>query len=172
MYAIHEPMAAAIGIGLDVMEPTGNMIVDIGGGTTEVAVISLGGIVSNRSIKVAGDEFTNDIVDYMKTKHSIRIGEQTAETIKMEVGSALTELEEEPESCQVIGQDLASIFAKINFSKTTRNYGCLEKSIASRNGHWQCIDNTAPELCTDIYHNGVYLAGGGAQLKGLAKRLE
>lgn len=173
VYLIHEPMAAAIGIGLDVMEPTGNMIVDIGGGTTEIAVISLGGIVSNRSIKVAGDEFTNDIVDYMKTKHSIRIGERTAETIKMEVGSALTELEEEPESCQVIGQDLASILPKsisVNYREIA---GCLEKSIAKvETAIGNALDNTAPELYADIYHNGVYLAGGGAQLKGLAKRLE
>lgn len=172
IYLIHEPMAAAIGIGLDVMEPTGNMIVDIGGGTTEIAVISLGGIVSNRSIKVAGDEFTNDIVDYMKSKHSIRIGERTAEEIKKSVGSALAELENEPEDFQVIGQDLASILPKaisVNYKEIA---GCLEKSIAKiENSIANALDNTAPELYADIYNNGVYLAGGGALLKGLDKRL-
>ena len=94
------------------MEPTGNVIVDIGGGTTEIAVISLGGIVNNKSIKVAGDEFTNDIVDYMKVEHSIRIGERTAEEIKKNVGSALDQLDNEPEPYTVVGQDLASILPK------------------------------------------------------------
>lgn len=172
VYLIYEPMSAAIGIGLDVMEPMGNMIVDIGGGTTEIAVISLGGIVNNKSIKVAGDELTNDIVDYMKTEHSIRIGERTAEEIKKNVGSALEVLEEEPEDFEVIGQDLASILPKtirVNYKEIAR---CLDKSILKiETDVGNALDNTAPELYADIYKNGVYITGGGALLKGLDKRL-
>lgn len=172
VHLIFEPMAAALGIGLDVMEPTGNMVVDIGGGTTEIAVISLGGIVSNKSIKVAGDELTNDIVDYMKTEHSIRIGEKTAEEIKKNVGSALENLEEEPPTFSVIGQDLASILPKtieVNYREIAR---CLDKSILKiETAVGNALDNTVPELYADIYKNGVYLTGGGALLKGLAKRL-
>ncbi|MBP7644549.1 MAG: rod shape-determining protein MreB, partial [Saprospiraceae bacterium] len=95
-YLIHEPMAAALGIGLDVEEPIGNMIIDIGGGTTEIAVIALSGIVTDQSIRVAGDEFTNDIIDYMKRKHNILIGERTAEQIKINVGSAIVDLDDAP----------------------------------------------------------------------------
>lgn len=172
VYLIYEPMSAAIGIGLDVMEPMGNMIVDIGGGTTEIAVISLGGIVNNKSIKVAGDELTNDIVDYMKTEHSIRIGERTAEEIKKNVGSALEVLENEPEDFEVIGQDLASILPKtvqVNYKEIAR---CLDKSILKiETAVGNALDNTAPELYADIYKTGVYLTGGGAMLKGLDKRL-
>ena len=172
VFLIHEPMAAALGIGLDVMEPTGNMIVDIGGGTTEIAVISLGGIVSNKSIKVAGDEFTNDIVDHMKTQHSVRVGERTAEEIKKNVGSALTELDEDIPDFQVIGQDMVNTLPKsvsVTYSEIAQ---CLDKSIAKiETAVGNAIDNTLPELYADIVKNGVYLAGGGALLKGLAKRL-
>lgn len=173
VYLIHEPMAAAIGIGIDVMEPTGNVIVDIGGGTTEIAVISLGGIVNNKSIKVAGDEFTNDIVDYMKVEHSIRIGERTAEEIKKNVGSALDQLDNEPEPYTVVGQDLASILPKtvdVNYHEIST---CLDKSITKiETAIGNALDDTAPELYADIFNNGIYLAGGGAQLKGLDKRLQ
>lgn len=172
VYLIFEPMAAAIGIGIDVMEPSGSMIVDIGGGTTEIAVISLGGIVSNKSIKVAGDEFTNDIVDYMKTEHSIRIGERTAEQIKMKVGSALYELEEAPENLEVISQDIGGVLPKsisVNYQEISK---CLDKSILKiETAIGNALDNTAPELYADIVNNGVYLTGGGAMLKGLDKRL-
>lgn len=172
VFLIHEPMAAALGIGLDVMEPTGNMIVDIGGGTTEIAVISLGGIVSNKSIKVAGDEFTSDIVDHMKLVHNVRIGERTAEEIKKNVGSAVCELEEEPANFEVIGQDMVSILPKsvsVNYKEIAE---CLDKSILKiETAVGNALDNTLPELYADIVKNGVYLAGGGALLKGLAKRL-
>ncbi|MCB0379777.1 MAG: rod shape-determining protein, partial [Flavobacteriales bacterium] len=106
VYLIHEPMAAAIGIGIDVLEPMGNMIIDIGGGTSEIAVIALGGIVCDKSIRVAGDDFTNDIVDYMRRQHNLLIGERSAEQIKIECGSALTELENPPEDYPVQGRDL------------------------------------------------------------------
>lgn len=172
VHLIFEPMAAAIGIGLDVMEPAGNMIVDIGGGTTEIAVISLGGIVNNKSIKVAGDELTSDIVEYMKSKHSIRIGERTAEEIKKRVGSALDTLDDEPEDFVIIGQDLANILPKsvsVNYREISK---CLDKSIQKiETAVGNAIDNTEPELYADIYNNGVYLTGGGALLKGLGKRL-
>ena len=172
VHLIFEPMAAAIGIGLDVMEPAGNMIVDIGGGTTEIAVISLGGIVNNKSIKVAGDELTSDIVEYMKSEHSIRIGERTAEEIKKRVGSALENLEDEPEDYVIIGQDLASILPKsvaVNYREISR---CLDKSVQKiETAIGNAIDNTEPELYADIYNNGVYITGGGALLKGLEKRL-
>lgn len=172
VHLIFEPMAAAIGIGIDVMEPSGSMIVDIGGGTTEIAVISLGGIVSNRSIKVAGDEFTNDIVDYMKTEHSIRIGERTAEHIKKSVGSALLDLEVTPDDLEVISQDIGGILPKsilVNYKEIAR---CLDKSILKiETAIGNALDNTAPELYADIVNNGVYLTGGGALLKGLDKRL-
>lgn len=173
VHLIMEPMAAAIGIGLDVLEPKGNMIVDIGGGTTEIAVISLGGIVSNKSIKVAGDEFTNDIVDYMKLKHQIRIGEPTAEEIKKNVGSALPELEAGPDDYTVIGQDLASVLPKTITVTYREIAGCLEKSVQKiETAISNALDATAPELYADIYKDGVYLSGGGAMLKGLDKRLQ
>jgi rod shape-determining protein MreB len=106
VYLIHEPMAAAIGIGIDVLEPMGNMIIDIGGGTSEIAVIALGGIVCDKSIRVAGDDFTNDIVDYMRRQHNLLIGERSAERIKIEVGSALPELDNPPDDYPIQGRDL------------------------------------------------------------------
>ncbi|MBL4652953.1 MAG: rod shape-determining protein, partial [Flavobacteriales bacterium] len=106
VYLIHEPMAAAIGIGIDVLEPMGNMIIDIGGGTSEIAVIALGGIVCDKSIRVAGDEFTSDIEDYMRRQHNILIGERSAERIKIEVGAAMTDLDETPPDYAVHGRDL------------------------------------------------------------------
>ena len=108
VYLIHEPMAAAIGIGLDIMKPKGNMIVDIGGGTTEIAVIALGGIVVDRSVKIAGDVFTNDIINYMRNQHNLFIGERTAEKIKIECGSATDELDNPPENLEIQGRDLLS----------------------------------------------------------------
>src|SRR5699024_2613045 len=106
VYLIHEPMAAAIGIGVDITQPKGNMVVDIGGGTTEIAVIALGGIVCDTSIKVAGDVFTNDIVYYMRTQHNLYVGERTAERIKIQIGSATEDVEVPPENMNVQGRDL------------------------------------------------------------------
>ena len=106
VHLIHEPMAAAIGIGVDVLEPKGNMIIDIGGGTTEIAVLALGGIVSDKSIKVAGDVFTNDIIYHMRNAHNLYVGERTAEQIKIQVGSAVTELSNPPDDMAVQGRDL------------------------------------------------------------------
>lgn len=173
-YLIFEPMAAALGIGLDVEEPVGNMIIDIGGGTTEIAVIALSGIVCDQSIRIAGDEFTNDIMQYMKRQHNILIGERTSEQIKIHVGSALHELEEAdaPEDFAVNGRDLMTGIPK----QITVSYGeiahALDKSISKiEDAVLKALENTPPELASDIYKTGLYLTGGGALLRGLDKRI-
>ena len=127
---IYEPMAAALGIGLDVEAPEGHMIVDIGGGTTEIAVISLGGIVSNKSIRIAGDDLTDDIMEYMRRQHNIKIGERTAEQIKINVGSALSELDEPPVDYIVQGPNqMTSLPVEVPVSYQEIAH-CLEKSIS------------------------------------------
>lgn len=171
-YLIHEPMAAALGIGLDVEEPVGNMIIDIGGGTTEIAVIALSGIVCDQSIRIAGDEFTNDIMGYMKRQHNILIGERTAEQVKINVGSALHELENPPEDYAVNGRDLMTGIPK----QIKVSYGeiahALDKSISKiEEAILKALEATPPELASDIYKVGLYLTGGGALLRGLDKRI-
>jgi len=169
---IHEPMAAAIGIGIDVLEPTGNMIIDIGGGTSEIAVIALGGIVNNESIRVAGDELNKDIEDYLRSHHKINIGERTAERIKIEVGSAITELENPPPDIAVHGRDMISGIPRevtINYKEIAT---CLDKSISKiESAVIHALEQTPPELSADIFRTGMYLAGGGGMLRGLDKRL-
>lgn len=171
-YLIHEPMAAALGIGLDVEEPVGNMVIDIGGGTTEIAVIALSGIVCDQSIRIAGDEFTSDIVSYMKRQHNILIGERTAEQIKIKVGSALHELDAAPEDYAVNGRDLMTGIPKqikISYSEIAH---CLDKSISKiEDAILKALETTPPELASDIYRTGIYLTGGGALLRGLDKRI-
>lgn len=171
-YLIHEPMAAALGIGLDVEEPVGNMVIDIGGGTTEIAVIALSGIVCNQSIRIAGDEFTSDIMSYMKRQHNILIGERTAEQIKINVGSALHELEDPPEEYPVNGRDLMTGIPKqikISYSEVAH---ALDKSISKiEDAILKALETTPPELASDIYRTGIYLTGGGALLRGLDKRV-
>ena len=171
-YLIHEPMAAALGIGLDVEEPVGNMVIDIGGGTTEIAVIALSGIVCDQSIRIAGDEFTSDIVSYMKRQHNILIGERTAEQIKIKVGSALHELDAPPEDYAVNGRDLMTGIPKqikISYSEIAH---CLDKSISKiEDAILKALETTPPELASDIYRTGIYLTGGGALLRGLDKRI-
>ncbi len=171
-YLIHEPMAAALGIGLDVEEPVGNMIVDIGGGTTEIAVIALSGIVTDQSIRVAGDEFTNDIIDHMKRKHNLLIGERTAEQIKINVGAATVDLESPPEKFPVNGRDLLTGIPKQVYTTHTEIAEALDKSIAKiEEAVLKALEDTPPELASDIYRTGIYLTGGGALLRGLAKRI-
>lgn len=169
---IQEPMAAAIGIGIDVEEPEGNMIIDIGGGTTEIAVIALSGIVCDQSIRVAGDEFTNDIVDYMRRQHNMLIGERTAEQIKINIGSALTDLDNPPEDYPVNGRDLMTGIPKqivISYSEVAH---AIDKSIAKiEEAILKALETTPPELAADIYKTGLYLTGGGALLRGLDKRI-
>jgi rod shape-determining protein MreB and related proteins len=171
-YLIHEPMAAALGIGLDVEEPIGNMIIDIGGGTTEIAVIALSGIVCDQSIRIAGDELTSDILNYMKRQHNILIGERTAEQIKIHVGSALPELDNPPEDFAVNGRDLMTGIPKqitVGYSEIAHS---LDKSIAKiEDAVLKALESTPPELAADIYKTGLYLTGGGALLRGLDKRI-
>ena len=171
-YLIYEPMAAALGIGLDVEEPVGNMIIDIGGGTTEIAVIALSGIVADQSIRTAGDELTSDIISFMKRKHNILIGERTAEQIKIHVGSASTELEEPPEPFAVNGRDLMTGIPKqitITYEEVAQS---LDKSISKiEDAILKALESTPPELASDIYRTGLYLTGGGALLRGLDKRI-
>ena len=171
-YLIHEPMAAALGIGLDVEEPVGNMIIDIGGGTTEIAVIALSGIVCDQSIRIAGDELTSDIVNYMKRQHNILIGERTAEQIKIHVGSALPELDNPPDDFAVNGRDLMTGIPKqitVGYSEIAH---ALDKSISKiEDAVLKALESTPPELAADIYKTGLYLTGGGALLRGLDKRI-
>ena len=172
VYLIHEPMAAAIGIGVDVEEPMGNMIIDIGGGTSEIAVIALGGIVCDKSIRVAGDDFTGDIEEYMRRQHNILIGERTAEQIKIEVGAAITELDHPPEDYPVRGRDLMTGIPKEIYVTYQEIAHCLDKSISKiEEAIMNALEMTPPELSADIFKTGIYLAGGGSMLRGLDKRI-
>ena len=172
VYLIHEPMAAAIGIGVDIMQPKGNMIVDIGGGTTEIAVIALGGIVCDKSVKIAGDVFTNDIVYYMRTQHNLFVGESTAEKIKITIGAALEDLETPPEDMSVQGRDLLTGKPKqvdVSYREIAK---ALDKSSQRiEDAVMETLSQTPPELAADIYNTGIYLAGGGSMLRGLDKRI-
>lgn len=172
VYLIHEPMAAAIGIGIDVEEPMGNMIIDIGGGTSEIAVIALGGIVSDKSIRVAGNDFTKDIEEYMRRQHNILVGERTAEQIKIEVGAALPELDNPPEEFAVRGRDLMTGIPKEIIVSYVEIAHALDKSISKiEEAILSALEMTPPELSADIYKTGIYLAGGGSMLRGLDKRM-
>ena len=173
VFLIHEPMAAALGIGLDVLAPRGNMVVDIGGGTTEIAVISLGGLVQQDSIRTAGDVFTSDIQYYLRQQHNIKVGEITAEKIKIAVGAVIPDLdEEEPEPFIVRGPNLMTahpVEATITHQEIAH---CLDKSISKiETSILHVLESTPPELYSDIVENGIWLSGGGALLRGLAKRL-
>ena len=174
VYLIFEPMAAALGIGLDIEAPQGNMVVDIGGGTTEIAVISLGGLVQQDSIRTAGDVFTSDIQYYLRQQHNIKVGEITAEKIKIAVGAVIPDLdEEEPAPFIVRGPNLMTahpVEASITHQEIAH---CLDKSIAKiETSILHVLEGTPPELYADIVENGIYLSGGGALLRGLAKRFK
>jgi rod shape-determining protein MreB len=173
LFMIYEPMASALGIGLDVTAPNGNMIVDIGGGTTEIAVISLGGIVESASIHIAGNEITSDIIDYMAQQHNIHVGRTTAEEIKFAVGSVLPELpkDEVPESIHVTGRNIVTglpLEAAIDYKEIAM---CIDKTVVKiENEILKVLQRTPPELYSNIVRNGVWLAGGGSLLRGIAKR--
>ena len=175
VYLIFEPMAAALGIGLNVVAPQGNMVVDIGGGTTEIAVISLGGLVVHESIRTAGDVFTSDIQDYLRQQHNIKVGEITAEKIKVAVGAVIPDLsgDEEPAPFIVRGPNLMTahpVEATITHQEIAH---CLDKSIAKiETSILHVLENTPPELYADIVENGIFLSGGGALLRGLARRFQ
>ena len=168
MGPVQDPNSIA---GLPVTEPSGNMIIDIGGGTTEIAVIALGGIVCNQSIRIAGDGFTADIQSYMRHQHNIKIGERTAENIKIQVGSALPDLEDPPEDFPVRGPNLMTampIEIPISYQEIAH---CLDKSISKiETSILAVLEQTPPELYADIVNKGIYMAGGGALLRGLGKR--
>jgi rod shape-determining protein MreB len=172
VYMIYEPIAAAIGTGIDIEMPVGNMIVDIGGGTTDIAVIALSGIVCDQSIRVAGDTFNRDILDYMRRQHNLLIGERSAEKVKIEVGSALTELDDGPEDYEIRGRDLMTGIPKtikISYSEVAF---ALDKSVSKlEEAVLKALETSPPELSADIYERGIYLTGGGALLRGLDKRL-
>jgi rod shape-determining protein MreB and related proteins len=169
---IFEPMAAAMGIGLDVEAPCGNMVVDIGGGTTEIAVISLGGIVCNQSIRVAGDVFTADIQQHMRQQHSIKVGELTSEEIKKTIGAAIPDLEVVPEPFIVRGPNIATARPTEVAVTSFEIASCLDKSLAKiETAIVTVLEQTPPELYQDIVQNGIHLTGGGALLKGLDVRL-
>ena len=173
LFLIHEPMASAIGIGLDVEAPKGNMVVDIGGGTTEIAVISLGGIVESESVRTAGNEITRDIQEYMAVQHNIRTGFKTAERIKFHVGSVLTELpaDEEPAPIVIHGKNIVTSHpaeTEITYQEIAL---CIDKSIAKiESSILHVLEKTPPELYSDIVENGIWLAGGGSLLRGIAQR--
>jgi rod shape-determining protein MreB and related proteins len=170
-YIIEEPMAAAIGAGLPIHEPTGNMVVDIGGGTTEVAVISLGGIVTSQSIRVGGDELDDAIVDYVKKEFQLALGERTAEEIKIQMGSAYP-LQQEMQA-QIRGRDLVTGLPKTVVISTEQVRQAIEAPVqAIVDAVKVTLDRTPPELSSDLMEQGIVLTGGGALLNGLATRLE
>lgn len=172
VYLIPEPMAGAIGIGINVEEPVGHMIVDIGGGTTEIAVIALSGIVSDQSIRIAGDEFNNDILDYMRRQHNLLIGERSAERIKIEVGAALPELDNPPADIEIRGKDLMTGIPKTISISYREIAHALNKSIMKiEEAILKALELTPPELSADIYDRGIHIVGGGALLRGLDIRL-
>lgn len=173
VYIIYEPMAAAIGAGLDIEQPCGHMIVDIGGGTTECAVISLSGIVCNESVKIAGDVFTSDIQQYLRQQHNIKIGEITAEQIKIAVGAAVQDLDEVPEPFIAKGPNLMTAYP-LEVPVTSMEIAhCLDKDIAKlETTIVRVLEQTPPELYSDIVKEGIFLSGGGALIRGLDKRFE
>jgi rod shape-determining protein MreB len=172
VYMIHEPIAAALGIGIDIDRPVGSMVVDIGGGTTEIAVIALSGIVCDQSIRVAGDTFNKDILDYMRRQHNLLIGERSAEKVKIEVGSGLTELDDPPEDYEIRGRDLMTGIPKVIKISYSEIAFAIDKSVSKiEEAVLKALEISPPELSADIYDNGIHLTGGGALLRGLDKRL-
>ncbi len=173
VYMIYEPMAAALGAGLDVEAPEGHMVVDIGGGTSEVAVISLGGIVCSESINIAGDVFTEDIQNYMRQQHNVKIGEPTAEQLKIAVGAAVDRLDNEPDDYVISGPSILNslpLDVKVSYKEMSE---ALDKSLMKIDAAiHKVLEQVPPELFSDIYRNGIYLAGGGALLRGIDKRLQ
>jgi rod shape-determining protein MreB and related proteins len=172
VYMIHEPLAAAIGIGIDIEKPNGTMIVDIGGGTTEIAIIALSGIVCDQSVRTAGDVFSKDILDYMRRQHNLLIGERSAEKVKIEIGAAMAELDNPPDDYEVRGRDLMTGIPKIVKVSYPEIAFAIDKSISKiEEAVLKALETAPPELAADIYDNGIHLTGGGALLRGLDKRL-
>ncbi|NLR93099.1 MULTISPECIES: rod shape-determining protein [Flammeovirga] len=172
VYMVPEPIAAAIGIGINIEEPMGSMVVDIGGGTTEIAVIAMSGIVCDQSVRTAGDVFNRDILDYMRRQHNLLIGERSAEKIKFEVGAALAELDDAPEDYEIRGRDLLTGIPKVINVSYAEVAFALDKSISKiEEAILRALETAPPELSADIYDRGIHLTGGGALLRGLDKRI-
>ncbi len=172
VFLIHEPIAAAIGGGINVLEPKGNMVVDIGGGTTEIAIICLGKIISGQSVKIAGNTFNEDIIQYIRESRNLHIGEHMAERIKIQIGAAVDRLESPPENMAIEGRDLLT--GKPN--QITLSYKEIEKSLDTsiaqiENSILETLSEIPPEISADIYNSGIYLTGGGSMLRGLDERL-
>ena len=163
VYIVEEPMAAAIGAGINITEPSGSMIVDIGGGTTEVAVISLGGIVVSNSLRIAGDELDEDIVNYIRREENLSIGETTAEQIKMQIGCATPLMTDMP--MEIRGRDLVTGLPRNITIKSSQIMEAISESIS------KTLEKTPPELSADLVEKGIYLAGGGALIQNLDKLL-
>ncbi|WP_027391316.1 rod shape-determining protein [Aquimarina latercula] len=171
IYLISEPMAAAIGAGIDVLQPKGHMVIDIGGGTTEIAVITLGGIIAGKSVKIAGNVFNNDIIQYIREKHNLHIGENTAESIKINIGSAVETLEVPPKNTPIQGRDILTGKPKQAYITYREISKSLDKSITQIENHiLDTLSNIPPEISADIYNTGIFLTGGGSLLRGLDKR--
>lgn len=173
VYLIYEPMASALGVGLNINEANGNMIVDIGGGTTEIAVMSLGGMVIKSSVRLAGNELTKDIQDYLRIQHNVLVGDNEAEQIKFSIGSVVEELpaDEAPEPVKVIGRNAVTglpIEVTVTYDEIAR---CTNGTISKIEAEiLRVLQSTPPSVYTDIVRNGIWLAGGGALLRGIAKR--
>ena len=172
VYLVESAVATAAGAGADISKPDGHLVIDIGGGTSEIACISLGGIVCSESINTAGDVFTNDIQSYVRQQHNIRIGERTAEAIKCSIGAAVSDLDEEPEDFVVTGPNMLTALPQtVSLSYSEIAYA-LEKSLTKIDAAlMKVLESMPPELYADIVKNGIYLAGGGALIKGLDRRL-
>ena len=172
VFLIHEPIAAAIGGGINVLEPKGNMVVDIGGGTTEIAVISIGSIISGQSVKIAGNVFNEDIMQYVREHRNLHIGESMAEKVKLQIGSAIPDLKKPPPDMKIEGRDLLTGKPKqisLSYKEIERS---LDKSISQiENAIMETLSEIPPEISADIYNSGIYLTGGGSMLRGLDQRL-
>jgi rod shape-determining protein MreB and related proteins len=172
LYMIHEPIAAAVGMGLDVRQAEGKMVVDIGGGTTEIVILSLSGIVCSQSLRIAGNTFDGEIIDYVRRNYNILIGERTAERIKIEIGAVLHELDNPPPPLKIVGRDLMTGIPKAISLMHTDVVSMIDKSITKiEEGILHTLEVCPPELAADIYEQGIYLTGGGAYLRGLDKRI-
>jgi len=172
-YMVYEPLAAALGIGLNIREPNGKMLIDIGGGITEIVVISLSGIAAFQSLKVAGDTFDEEIQDYFRRNYNMAIGLKTAERVKIQVGAAMDKIPEAPQPMNVKGKDLIE---GIPVTRTINHHevaGILEKSVSTiEHSIVQTLETCPPELAADIYQNGIHITGGNAMLRGLKERFE
>lgn len=171
VHIVEEPMAAAIGMRLPVHEPVGNMVIDIGGGTTDIAIISLGGVVRSKNVRIAGDKFNSDIISYVRNQFKILIGEKTAEQVKIQIGSVLPT--HAPLEAAVKGRDLVTGLPKEVILTDTDIREALSQSVESLiEATREVLESTPPEILSDVMHRGLYLSGGGALIKGLAELIE